>query len=477
MTEAKRTIRQSRYMSDTEAMMWTAERDPWLSSGMGSVFVLDKAPDFDRLLATLRAASLSLLRLRERVVDGSGIAPPKWVIDDEFNIDDHVRHVTLGGSGGMRELLDLTAQTFEDAFDRSRPLWKFVAVSGSGSRRKDAVKGAVILKLHHSVSDGIGAMRLGEMYFDLERDPTPRPDAPEDVPTATGREGIEGVIDDVAFVAKRHVDFTRRTLAEVALWGADPERITKASEHATAVAKTVVSQVVGTRAQNTGGSDLWRDRSRHRHLEVFDSDLEEMKAAAKRRGGSVNDLFVAGTVLGASRFHAERPNETRTFNLSFVLSTRSDEAGGGNSFMPVPFSVTNSSTDADKVFTLVSSAIAAKRVEISSSGTGDSMEIMAAMANLLPASALTKAGRARAARIDWATSNLRGAPFPLFVAGGQVTHMYPVGPLGGTAFNVTTMSYLGNFNFGVFIDPQAVDDPSNLREHLAGAYRDLVTKA
>jgi len=476
MSEDTRAIRQSRYMSDTEAMMWTAESDPWLSSGMGSVFVLDQAPDFDRLVATMQTASLSLLRLRERVVDGIGIAPPKWVIDDEFNIYDHVRQVSLGGAGGMRELLDLASQTFEDAFDRSRPLWKFVAVSGSGSRRKDAVKGAIIMKLHHSVSDGIGAMRLGEMYFDLERDPGPRPDAHVDTPASVARGGVEGVLDDMAFVAKRQFDTTRRAAGEVALWGADPKRMKKAVERASAVAKTVASQAAGARDQASGGSDLWRDRSRHRHLEVFDVDLAEMKAAAKRRGGSINDLFVAGTVLGATRFHAERPNETRTFNLSFILSTRSDDAAGGNSFMPVPFSVANSSTDANKVFRLVRSAIAVKRAEVSSSGSGESMEVMAAMANLLPTGVLTKAGRARSARMDWATSNLRGVSFPLFVAGGQVTHMYPVGPLGGTAFNVTTMSYLENFNFGIFIDPNAVDDPADLREHLTGAYVDLLAK-
>lgn len=73
-----REIRQSEHMTETEALMWAAESDPYLSSGMGSLFVLDEKPDFDRFLATMERASHTLLRLREKVDEGLGVAPPRW---------------------------------------------------------------------------------------------------------------------------------------------------------------------------------------------------------------------------------------------------------------------------------------------------------------------------------------------------------------------------------------------------------------
>jgi hypothetical protein len=53
----------------------------------------------------------------------------------------------------------------------------------------------------------------------------------------------------------------------------------------------------------------------------------------------VNDVFLAGMVEGAVRYHADRGVEVDAFNTSFVLSTRHDSAIGGNSFTPVPVQV------------------------------------------------------------------------------------------------------------------------------------------
>ena len=53
--------------------------------------------------------------------------------------------------------------------------------------------------------------------------------------------------------------------------------------------------------------------------------------------------------------------------------------------------------------------------------------------------------------MDFATSNLRGAKVPLYLSGALVEANYPFGPLAGTAFNITTMSYAGG-GMGLFID-------------------------
>ena len=93
--------------------------------------------------------------------------------------------------------------------------------------------------------------------------------------------------------------------------------------------------------------------------------------------------------------------------------------------------------------------------------------------NLLPTSALVAAARHQAETVDFTTSNLRGAPFPLFFGGAQIVENYPVGPLAGTAFNLTVLSYAGELHLGLLADSAAIADPEALRDALADAFEDL----
>ena len=70
------------------------------------------------------------------------------------------------------------------AFDRSYPLWEFTLVE-----RLEGDRAALVMKLHHSLTDGIGAMQLALLLFDAERTPTettPGADAPADERFGTG---------------------------------------------------------------------------------------------------------------------------------------------------------------------------------------------------------------------------------------------------------------------------------------------------
>ena len=61
--------------------------------------------------------------------------------------------------------------------------------------------------------------------------------------------------------------------------------------------------------------------------------------------------------------------------------------------------------------------LAVKRESMS---TGGGMGALSGVANLLPTSVVTSVARAAAGKIDFATSNLRGAPFTLYVSGARV---------------------------------------------------------
>ncbi len=102
------------------------------------------------------------------------------------------------------------------------------------------------------------------------------------------------------------------------------------------------------------------------------------------------------------------------------------------------------------------------------------MGALSGVANLLPTSVVTRAARAQAAKIDFATSNLRGAPFPLYVSGARVLNLVTMGPVAGTACNATAMSYDGSFEIGLFLDPEAIADPADFRDAIEQAFAEIV---
>lgn len=78
-----------------------------------------------------------------------------WEDDAYFDIEHHVRHEALPKPGRIRELLARVSAEHSHLMDRSRPLWEFHVIEGLKGR-----KIAVYSKIHHSMIDGMSAMRL-----------------------------------------------------------------------------------------------------------------------------------------------------------------------------------------------------------------------------------------------------------------------------------------------------------------------------
>ena len=477
----QREQRFERRMSDAEALMWNVEKDPWLNPSGGTLMLLDRPLDIAHFRGQIAAAVADVPRLRERVMPGFGrFSPPTWTTDGEFNLDHHIRSVALPAPGSMRQLLDFVGRVYEDPYDRTRPLWMFYAVEGLEHGRA-----ALVWKIHHTVADGIGAGRLAETYLQHTRK-APKPPAvdldaivaaavAEDAAGQHGSAFPGSLLDTVAHSARRQAGIARRTLGEVVTWSTDPLRALDAAGNAVRTIGQLRSQLGGGGAASPeglpSGSPLWRQRSRHRRLEVLSFSLDEAIAAAKRLGGSLNDWFVTGAVNGVIGYHDERDVELHSLNTSFIVSTRTDRAIGGNSFTPSRLTVPAAPMDAAERFRAISEAMQAKRADVTGQGM---MGAVAGVANLLPTSIVTSVARSRAAKMDFATSNLRGARTRLYISGARVDGNHPFGPLAGTAFNLTMMSYAGGLDMGLFVDPVAVEQPEDLRDQLDLAYRQLI---
>ena len=104
-------------------------------------------------------------------------------------------------------------------------------------------------------------------------------------------------------------------------------------------------------------------------------------------------------------------------------------------------------------------------------------ETVAGVANLLPTSFVTRFARAQARGIDFATSNLRAAPFPFYVAGAKILANYPIGPVAGTAWNITVMSYAGSIDVGVLACRERVPEAHRLADRVAASIEELAKLA
>ncbi|MEO9326446.1 WS/DGAT/MGAT family O-acyltransferase [Gordonia aurantiaca] len=88
-----------------------------------------------------------------------------WTHDDEIDFDYHVRRTVLPRPGRVRELLRYVSLNHGTLLDRFRPMWEIHVIEGLEDGRV-----AIYSKIHHSIVDGVSALRL------LQRMLSPDPD-------------------------------------------------------------------------------------------------------------------------------------------------------------------------------------------------------------------------------------------------------------------------------------------------------------
>lgn len=458
-----RIILGDRRMSDVEALMWNVEKDRHLDPTFGSVTILDRTPDLPRLRRRLVRMVDRIPRLHQRVVPSLGrLAPPEWQDDPEFDIDYHLRHVALPPPCSRRQLFDLATLLVRDPLDRTRPLWEFVVVEGLEGDRA-----ALLQKMHHTITDGEGGIRMSEQFIDVERD---APDVGEVElslqPEPPDSNIFETAGDTIGHTWRRTLGMAQRLGGAAADTLVHPSRL---ATHGPDLAETARSAVRQLTVTDHAHSPLWTERSLRRRLEVLDVDFDEARATAKALGGSLNDFFVAGAADGAGEYHRRLGSPVETLRMAMPVSTRSDKSAGGNAFVPTRAVVPVGGTPLERFEAIHQLMNQTKHERVL--GLVDQL---AGVLNLLPTSVLARFTLEQARTVDFTTSNVRAAPFDLYIAGALVEATYPLGPLANTAFNITMMSYRGELNMGVHIDTGAVTEPELLRDCLDQSYAELI---
>jgi diacylglycerol O-acyltransferase / wax synthase len=515
-------------MNDAEAIMWAVESDPFLRTDFTNITLLASAPDVARLRAGLEQAIQVFPPLRQRVARPPlGLAPPQWADDPDFDLGYHLRRLSVPPPGELRQLLDLAAQLAAMPLDRARPLWELTVVEGLAGGRA-----AVLQRLHHTLTDGMGGIRLLRSL--LERTPPvdseevapappPAPDplvwrhpeifSPADVvPRALDgwcdqpdRESSGGLADRVAgglgevsgalayrlgqgmTAARKGWEFAST------LPTATGDDLRFLADRARRTARSVADQVMVA-----GGplSPLMVGRSLTRQFETDTFDLAPFRRAAQALGASRNAIFVAGVTGGLLAYHERMGAPCDALRMAIPVSLRGNagpggapggsgvspgqgrreppqaavSAVGGNRFAPARVVIPLGPKDPAKRVGAVSRTLATVAAE-----PGLTMaDGLAGLISLLPASVLVPALRAQAGTVDFAASIVPGLRSGRFMAGAPVEASWPMGPRVGCAVNFTLLTCDERLHLGVNLDPAAVPDPAALMECLAESFGELL---
>jgi WS/DGAT/MGAT family acyltransferase len=100
----------------------------------------------------------------------------EWVDDPEFDIRSHVRARSATGTVSEDELGRICARMMQERLDRSKPLWTMDALDPLQDGGTP-----LVWRIHHSMADGLMAMRLArEVLWDEGDEAQGRPAAPTD---------------------------------------------------------------------------------------------------------------------------------------------------------------------------------------------------------------------------------------------------------------------------------------------------------
>ena len=433
---------------------------PRSRSTIVAVAWLDRSPEWDTLVDRLERATRLVPIFRRRPVEPPGrLATPRWTLDPDFDLTWHVRRVASPPPHTPDTVIEMARLVAMSGFDTAHPLWEFTLVedlTGGGA--------AMVMKLHHSLTDGIGGMQLLLALFDTRSKPATQGALPE-LPSESAHGTAELVFASIVHGARKILGFIQNqaNAAIPSMWrsGRHPVHSSQdAIEMMRSVGRTVAP------ISNTL-SPLMTGRSLGRRLAMLEIGLADLKRASMTGGGSVNDGFMAAVTAGFRRYHEHHGQPVDELRVTLPISVRMPEdPAAGNRITLARFTVPVGLVDPIDRIRVIGTRCRAARNERSVPRSNT----IAGVFNLLPPSAIGSMLK----HVDFLASNVPGISFPVYLAGARMTKYVPFGPTIGAAVNITLLSYDGTCEIGVTVDTAAVPDIEMFMECLAKGFDEVL---
>ncbi len=359
----------------------------------------------------------------------------RWVVDDKFDIDYHVRRSALASPGDERELGILVSRLHSQNIDFTRPPWELHFIEGLEGGRF-----ALYMKIHHSLVDGYTGTKILErslstdpnvrnqpLFFNVGPQSRPRSDKPS-------RNPVMSLLGDALGGAKSVVNVGK------ALYNT---QIRTDNEYGHIV-----------NSLQAPHSILNKHISRNRRFATQVYPFERLKTIGAKHNATVNDVALAIIGGGLRSFLTELdelPEKPLVAFLPVNVRPKGD-VGGGNAVGTILATMGTDIADPIERLDAITASTRAAKGQLQSMSQN---EILAYTAALMAPTALQLASAMTGVRgplpftFNLCVSNVPGPRKTLYLNGSRLEATYPVSiPIHGMALNITLESYADNLNFG-----------------------------
>jgi len=464
----------SRSMSPTDAAFLYLERKE-IPLHIASVCIFEAAIPFQEFVASISAK----LPLVPRYTQLAVIAPwnlslPTWEDDLHFDIRRHIFHTKLEPPGGDAELQALAGRILSQPLERSKPLWDMHVIEGL----KDG-RGAIILRVHHALADGVSGMELMKVMLD----PTPERaySAPLPRPRPRRRRAPErSLAEDI-------LNTVNHTLGGLLSFEAGLLDFAKALINGKSQSGAGVKDLVNVLPEFAASVERLpfnKPCTGERKFCWTEFDISDVQGVREAAGGTVNDVIL--TVLTRALAHyVKLHGESVVSRFVRIVCPVSLRANGGNgelgnqiSFLPVALPM-----DAHGPIRLLQ-AVATRTEAMKKSGAAGLVGLAAKWLAAAPPPLQALFWRGIPDVIfpvplfNLICTNVMGSAAPLYAIGRRMLAAYPQVPTGyDLGVGCAVHSYNGKLFFGLLADTQAAPDVERLRDFLKLSFEELKRSA
>ncbi|OBA91687.1 diacylglycerol O-acyltransferase [Mycobacteriaceae bacterium 1482268.1] len=398
----------------------------------------------DRLASRIKA----LPDLRAKIADSQlNLDHPVWVEDKDFDLSQHVYRITLPAPGGRAELAEVCGHIASSPLDRTRPMWEMWVIDGVAGT--DAQQGgllALMIKVHHSVVDGVSAANLLTKLFDPVPDaapPDPVPGPGDATPWGITAGGLVGFLTRPFQLAKAVpatvstvVDTVNRARSGMAM--AAPFRAPKTPFNAEVTAE--------------------------RNVAFAQLDFNDVKRVADRYGVKINDVVMAlcaGALREYLRGRGELPDKPLVAVVPMSAHGRSDRPGHNQLSGMFCNLQTHIKDPAERMRTIADGASRAKEHgrAIRPSLAMDWTQVATRPVIDFVLGLMSHTPLKTTPIHNVIISNVAGPDTTMYGLGAEMKALYPLGPIfHGSGLNITVMSLSGKLNVGLISCPHLVED-------------------
>jgi diacylglycerol O-acyltransferase / wax synthase len=445
-------------MQPMDAFFWYAQTAaPHIRPLVAGLFMLDRAPDPRRFRAALAALVAQLPRLQQRVHDPSlPIGMPYWADDPHFDLDYHLRSTTLGGEASERQLLDFAGAVFATPLDSLRPLWEGHLVHGLAGGRA-----AFLLKLHHSIMDGAGAVTLFDALTQAGRTESIRvPRMPRGASRSGGFPPIMGLAREAAHNAMSLAgSIAGALLSPLATADAMRRSLRRARGILTDLQMLPAIDPLAARCTGVG-----------RRLDAVTLSLSQLRRLKLTLAISLNDLLLTIVAGAIGRYHQQ--HHLRVSEVSCVVPTnlREEQTRGtlGNRVGAFHVRLPIGERDVLRRLELIRRQTAPAKATRQGATYGALLQAVA----VIPSAVFRAMARVVEGRVHLICSNVAGPPLQRYLAGAKIEAVFPFAPvLLGIPLSIAMVSYGDTCGIGIDADPAAIPDPELLGQYLRDEVR------